>query len=513
MAPELDQPEPTSLNMADAGEEQGPQDQEDQATPPPDSSGSPLMEPVSLQTLQQPPAPPLPQTGDLPQRYGVELPPDLSMAELHARLERIAELHSTFQGCGTAPPPVSAVGSTVASHADLLPPRDLERDKSHGDSSSSSSSSSSSESSSDDRHRRHKRRRHSKGHRRHKRHRAQAKRPHRYSKKGQDPPKKLGADKNDYAEWSFYMDMKFRDDKPLFPSDSYKIRYGLTQTTAPLWSNMRAWLQDKDAQGIRPTWREFLQEVESFLDVKHLTVEARNSVESVRQLPGEDVSTLFARMSSLWLQCSMPTHDRLRTFRQALFPTLQRAVALVGDATLRDERDLLESVRTAQHNLDLQRQANPQPPARTDRSNRWRNRFSSTPQSLPFRRNHNNAPHRGFPTQQPSIAVNAVSLPAPYAGPKPAGWVGDWFEPNPTPGPLSQTERRTLQQQGRCFRCRGSGHSSFDSVCPNPRGDAARQFNAITTATNVSASAPSSSRPASSNDTEPTDKVSTSAEN
>ncbi|KAI5301375.1 hypothetical protein KEM56_001797 [Ascosphaera pollenicola] len=194
--------------------------------------------------------------------------------------------------------------------------------------------------------RKHKHAKHHHGSKRH-HHKSKSARSHWYSKKGQDPPKKLGAKKGDFAAWLFYIRMKFSEDASLFPSDRYKIRYALTQTETPLWDNLRAWLENNRASKVHVTWPMFLAEIEKFLDIPHLVVQSRSEAETARQNHAEDVSELFARMSVLWLQAGMTLPDKLRNFCQALCPQLQKAVALIGDSSLKDERDLLDAVRTA----------------------------------------------------------------------------------------------------------------------------------------------------------------------
>ncbi|KZZ87130.1 hypothetical protein AAP_05885 [Ascosphaera apis ARSEF 7405] len=411
-------------------------------------------------------------------------------AERNALLARLAELGTHIDLAACSAPPVDHStqpdSNTVAREAKAT---DHDRQSRASDSDPESSEPSSSSSSrSYVRKRKHKRK-YKRPKRRH--HRSDGDsdgdsdaRPHRYTKKGQDPPKKLSSDKTEFATWHFYIKNKFEDDEPLFPSDKYKIRYALTQTESPLWDNLRSWLEDKQSQNAVVSWTSFIHEIESFLDVPYLVVQSRTQVETIRQSFTEDVSELFARMSVLWLQANMSLPDKLRTFRQALRPALQRAVALVDDSSLEDERQLLDAVRTAQHNLEVY-ENHQSSSGRFDRSQRWRQRGSSRrgfSASRPFGA-HNRSGAR-YQTPQTPLSVN--SLPTiqprnPVAGKRPPGWSGDWFEPELNPEPITSDEqRRYLQRANRCFRCRGTGHLSTDAVCPlSSRNSAPRSVNAV----------------------------------
>ncbi|KAI5299280.1 hypothetical protein KEM56_003363 [Ascosphaera pollenicola] len=153
-------------------------------------------------------------------------------------------------------------------------------------------------------------------------------------------------------------------------NDASKIRYGLQQISPPLWNNMRAWLTDYP--GV-PSWNDFIDEIESFLDIKFLKTDTRSQIDIMFQGPGKSVFDLFACMSVQWLLASFLVSEKLRAFRRALRPGIQSALLNVKDTDMRDERMFLEEARNAKHNLNLKQEANSFA-GRLEGSSRWRGR-------------------------------------------------------------------------------------------------------------------------------------------
>jgi succinate dehydrogenase/fumarate reductase-like Fe-S protein len=65
---------------------------------------------------------------------------------------------------------------------------------------------------------------------------------------------------------------------------------------------------------------------------------------------------------------------------------------------------------------------------------------------------------------------------------KPEGWVGAWYKPQASPKQLTNKDRTSLQQQGRCWACHGSRHHSAHEVCPK-QSSRPKQLNKITAET------------------------------
>ncbi|KAI5299915.1 hypothetical protein KEM55_001021 [Ascosphaera atra] len=318
----------------------------------------------------------------------------------------------------------------------------------------SDSSSSSSETSpvSSTRSRPHKRRR--RHHHRHGRHRRRSRspssppstdilsstsrnpRPEKYSKKGQHPSAKL-RDADGFNQWEFAINLKFGDDAPFFPSDSYKVNYALTQTEGPLFDNLVSWVKARKSSRASFTWKSFLREIHSYLGITFIVAESKINLERVRQDSKESVSDLFNKMSVWWQHAETPVRECIRQLRQALAPYLHTALSAIDDDDFTDERELLNKARAIEHRRKETRVLYPN-----------YGNFRSQSSNRSFSRNRSSSRPSGQSTT-PATYVNSSTFSGPPCAQKPSGWVGRWFDPIPNPPPLSsQAERDQLRVSG-----------------------------------------------------------------
>ncbi|KAI5310484.1 hypothetical protein KEM55_006487 [Ascosphaera atra] len=302
-------------------------------------------------------------------------------------------------------------------------------------------------------------------------------RPQRYTAKAKDPAFKLNS-RNDYEQWVFALCLKFEDDSPLFPSDAYKIRYALNHLEGDTFQNMANWIRDRHNKN--PKWSRFQEELESFLGVQYLASEARAQLETACQDRSEDVSSLFMRMNKLWHHASTPTEDRIRQFCRALSNPLFYAMSAFDDDTFESERDFLNKVRSIEHNRATTRPAAPQNITSSGRfRDPSRRGYSQTSTQYPRR------PNQGQ-SQTASSTINAASF-APCAT-RPSNWQGPWYDPQTNPPKISSdAERIQLRKEGRCYRCRGSGHTATHPICPSlPSNRTPRSTNSASMTANTS---------------------------
>ncbi|KAI5300860.1 hypothetical protein KEM55_004379 [Ascosphaera atra] len=202
--------------------------------------------------------------------------------------------------------------------------------------------------------------------------------------------------------------MKFEDDAPLFPTDAVRILYALNYLEGGLFYNMTGWVRDNNSSKL--TWLMFQQqEIEPYLGIRYRAAEAKTKLETIH-------------------------------------------------SDILDKRDLLDRARSIEHNRNSARVVHPQSQFQP-RSGRDNNRRPQQQSASSFQK-------KGY-AGQPSLQANANTFAGPPCAVKPASWQSPWYEPQSNPPKLmSDAERTQLRHEGRCYRCRGSGHQATHPVCP-----------------------------------------------
>jgi hypothetical protein len=175
----------------------------------------------------------------------------------------------------------------------------------------------------------------------------------------------------------------------------------------------------------------------------------------------EKVSEFFHRIHPLWCVAKVPEDEQIEQFLATLLPYLTNgllAEEFTSVTSLFDKIRKIESRKIDQndkHPLNI--------PAK-----------GTTPTAGSRTTQNQGASQLSTPAKPASgtVANNtraSVTYPNEKFGPvakKPEGWSGAWYDPETSPKKLTPDEKATLQRQGRCWSCRGSGHRGSNDCCP-----------------------------------------------
>ncbi|KAL3440188.1 hypothetical protein BJX65DRAFT_315039 [Aspergillus insuetus] len=269
--------------------------------------------------------------------------------------------------------------------------------------------------------------------------------------RGAHPNKPLkGESHSEYGPWRYAIDCKFEIDHPLYPNDRSRIRYALSQMEEPIFSVMQTLVQRAPEKALV----DFLDNVEHYMGV-HLRANAANP--------------------------NTPEHDRVKKLKSTLIPSVGTALYIKDHLTVRSVLDDARKVDEGRletfhyHPRGGPRNISTTKPTTT----------STTPKPSGGAAPKNTTTTPGATTRVTTTL--GASNPNTRFGPvavKPEGWVGAWYEPQASPTRLTDEDRISLQQQGRCWGCRGSRHRSAHGVCLK-QSSRPKQLNEITTKTIV----------------------------
>lgn len=273
-----------------------------------------------------------------------------------------------------------------------------------------------------------------------------------------DPSEKLdGKDRRAYRPWKRAVLNKIADNLPGILYHSEQINYAMSQLSGDLLYAMSNWVSQHN--GCK--FQAFIREMEGFLAIPLLQSEARREIDRIRQRQTENVTELYLRLTPYFTDANLAVDEQIDKFFIALRKSLSTQLACKIYSSLEDLRDDAQRLENRLHDLD----------ATNSRS------FSSQPSR--------NSGALKTSISGPNLSDEQKAANRQF-GPvvdKPAGWQGPWF-PRETKFPkLTPADRIKLQAQGRCFSCRGSGHSSSYAKCPlrlNPPGS--KKFASLTSA-------------------------------
>src|SRR4029077_20935048 len=140
--------------------------------------------------------------------------------------------------------------------------------------------------------------------------------------------------------------------------------------------------------------------------------------------------------------------DRVRQFKTSLHPSISNSLLCRSFASA---KELLDGARLVE---DLKKDIDhhfPRP---------IKNKLNSD-QSTDKRSSGYNAHNNPEATKK--AASGNRKHPNDKFGPvakRPEGWVGIWYEPGKSARKLTDEEMTQFQKEGRCWKCRGSGHPS-----------------------------------------------------
>ncbi|POS85529.1 hypothetical protein EPUL_005027 [Erysiphe pulchra] len=176
---------------------------------------------------------------------------------------------------------------------------------------------------------------------------------------------------------------------------------------------------------------------------------AQSTLLTIRQKSGENISRYYQRISVLWTRADYSESEKVRSFIKSANPNLTRHILHLQFSKTQDILQALRTVESRKLGID-----NHQPRAPSSRN--LANSSNSISKSVP-----------ALPSLSNNKLPQTTNSNSPPSLVKPANWIGPWHQPEDNPTKLQPGESAILAAQGRCFRCRGSGHRASDiTICP-----------------------------------------------
>ena len=285
--------------------------------------------------------------------------------------------------------------------------------------------------------------------------------------RGTHPIKPLsGLEQDDYKPWRYQVDRKIATDSPMYATDRDKIDYALSQMKEPIFSDMQGWVADESSV---ITYLELMDEVEHFMNIHLQEGDAKKELLSIKQRQGESITQYYHRIRPLWQKAKTGEEERIEKFLTTMHPRLSGSLLSRDYDSVRELLDNARKVEDRKKDIHFNYPHHMQKPDHTQKVGNETERstagtvkpVSQRPNYKPGIRNDTgttNAPRT-------SVSGNPNARFGPVAK-KPNGWFGVWHDPVQKPGRMDQDEKVTMIRQGRCWRCRGSGHRSHDLCCP-----------------------------------------------
>jgi hypothetical protein len=274
-----------------------------------------------------------------------------------------------------------------------------------------------------------------------------------------------GTNVQEYHSWRYAIDHKVEEDAPYYSNDKRKVAYALKKTKSPLFTAMQNWVTDSPAV----TYEGFMKEVEIWMGVHLELREAKKELRKITQKQGETISAYFHPIHNLWVRAKIPEDERIEQLLTTALPYLANGILSEDYISV---RDLFEKLRKTEARKSDQRTNHPRTPVGKNTASNYSNAVSRG--TTPVPRHLSTKQQAQQPTQQPTQLTSGKGRTTKRPlnsdfGPvsqKPDGWQGKWHDPETKPKRLTIEERTSLQREGRCWACRGSGHLSSDTCCP-----------------------------------------------
>lgn len=272
---------------------------------------------------------------------------------------------------------------------------------------------------------------------------------------GIDPAEKLtGTDKRAHGPWAYSVKGKFRTDAPLYPTESHKIDYMINQMKEPIFHFMISWAETNETG----TSKELFTEIEHYMGIHNQESDARKLLYEMTMGEKETVDELYHKMFHLWNLAKIPEKERIDQFITSLRPHLSTSITNMRFISVREAVDEVRLTETRKRIIN-DKYAKTNPKTNNNSNNNLKN-------SQPSLNKNNNKQKSSGPAMD---NANEKFIPCTK---KPTGWVGVWYEPEQYPKKLEQNEKWELTRQGRCWKCRGSGHKAGDekdgkTFCPS----------------------------------------------
>jgi hypothetical protein len=211
------------------------------------------------------------------------------------------------------------------------------------------------------------------------------------------------------------------------------------------------------------------------MGIHQLADAAIRELQSITQKPGESVTQYYHRLLPLWGRAGITERERTKKFKTTLRPSLANYMWWKEHVTMREALDDARRIEEARAEINFQHPQTPRGRGTSNQTHTPTNQKASVKPAVtnnPRASSNNPRSRRDFPP---------VSQ-------KPNGWPGEWFDPVEHPSKLTENEKVSLQRQGRCWACRGSGHRASDPCCPKfvSRGKALNEITADSIAEELS---------------------------
>jgi hypothetical protein len=265
-----------------------------------------------------------------------------------------------------------------------------------------------------------------------------------YRPRAEGPTEALdGSSVEKYHGWRFAIDQKFEEDR-IYYGDHHrrKIAYALKKMVSPIFNTMQRFITSKPES----SYLQFMAELENMMGVHMEARTAKKELRHITMNKGEKVSEFFHRIHPLWCVAKVPEDEQIEQFLATLLPHLTNgllAEEFTSVTSLFDKVRKIESRKVDQNDKH--------------------------PRNIPTKGTTPTTGGRATQNQGTSQSSTPAKYPNKKFGPvakKPDGWSGAWYNPETSPKKLTSDEKATLQKQGRCWSCRGSGHRGSDDCCP-----------------------------------------------
>ncbi|MCJ1462486.1 hypothetical protein MMC07_001088 [Pseudocyphellaria aurata] len=276
-----------------------------------------------------------------------------------------------------------------------------------------------------------------------------------YWPRGTDPDELLtGTDTSAYAKWKYCIKYNLQIDAVLYPTEVDRVGYALDQMIHPISRQISPWI---DANIDTLTVNELFQEIEQYMGIHLRASKAKRELNTIKMKRGESVDEYFWRISSLWASAKTAEDERIEKFSNTLKPSISLPLSRSNHASM---KAVLNAARSIEFELETRAMIFPDEISSPSMSSYYVDSPEASEGSSRAREGSTAKDISGRTISK----VNAKFIPTST---KPGGWIGAWYEPERHPKKLKDKDRRLLSREGRCFRCRGSGHRGSDECCPS----------------------------------------------
>ena len=249
--------------------------------------------------------------------------------------------------------------------------------------------------------------------------------------RGISPSKPLtGKNVDEYSAWAYTVKKKLQTDAPMYAGDDDRVGYILSQMENPIFEAIHIWVEDQEVL----TLEAFFDEVEHYMGIHLQTTQAKKDLTTIKMKPEESVNEYYHRIFKLWQRAKTLEEDRIRQFLVTIKPTISAALVGTDFTTMRTLLDKARTIEDRKKEISFTH-------FKDNKFNNPRNTGASNTSTFANSHSRSNTSNPA----QPRPSSSASTKPAedspnrkfmPCAT-KPAGWVGQWHEPEAYPPVLT----------------------------------------------------------------------------